>query len=333
MLEYEVMRLTIVTVCMNRRQHLLSSAAHIANWPHHHEHLLLDWSSREPVRREELPNDSRITLQRVEGETCWNLCRAYNLAIHLAKGSWLLKLDADCWPGSFDPTALIVPGTNICWFGSGPNGRIGQFLMHRTAFEAVGGFNEVLVGYGFDDKDLKARLASCGWQIKLLPVAAVEVISHSIHERVSQQLTKKQETFALEKARSFAERRATAISNRVAAAHHPWTFYRSPTSYRRLAEGVWQRREESLPCLDPHVEAELRHLRRLTFWSRFLEIPELHVKQLPRQILPSDQDGHFTVHWWHRLHWHILRRLQRLPLMPLMLLCKLARYFKRDGCD
>ena len=320
------MRLAIVTVCMNRKQHLLSSIAHIADWPYHHEHLLIDWSSREPVRREELPSDSRIVLQRVEGETSWNLCRAYNLAARLAKSSWLLKLDADCWPGSFDPTDLIMRGASICWFGSGPNGRIGQFLMHRTAFEAVGGFNEVLVGYGFDDKDLKARLGSHGWRIELLPVTAIEVIPHSVHERVSRELTERQKTFALEEARSYAERRATATSNRIAAAYYPWTACRPPTHYQCLAEGVWQRQEESLPRLAPCTEAELRRLRRLIFWSYFLEIPELHVKQLPQQLLPLEQNGRFVTNWWHYLYWHIVRPLQRLPLMTLMLSRQLVKY-------
>ena len=45
--------------------------------------------------------------------------------------------------------------------------------MSRAAFEAVGGFNELLVGYGFDDKDLKARLQSLGFVIEPLPEASI----------------------------------------------------------------------------------------------------------------------------------------------------------------
>ena len=38
--------LSVITVCMNRQQHLLATARTIAAWPLHQEHLILDWSSR-----------------------------------------------------------------------------------------------------------------------------------------------------------------------------------------------------------------------------------------------------------------------------------------------
>ena len=81
--------LSIVTVCMNRLDHLRSTAQHVAAWPAHQEHLIVDWSSAVPVRREQLPADPRIRLLRVEGEASWNLCRAYNFAVAQARRvSW-----------------------------------------------------------------------------------------------------------------------------------------------------------------------------------------------------------------------------------------------------
>ena len=68
--------LSVITVCMNRQHHLLATARTIAAWPHHQEHLILDWSSRVPVERAQLPPDPRIRLERVDGEQRWNLCRA-----------------------------------------------------------------------------------------------------------------------------------------------------------------------------------------------------------------------------------------------------------------
>jgi len=58
---------------MNRREHLLVSARHVASRPHHSEHLIVDRSSREPLRHQDLPSDSRIRLLRVERERAWNL--------------------------------------------------------------------------------------------------------------------------------------------------------------------------------------------------------------------------------------------------------------------
>lgn len=311
--------LSVITVCMNRQHHLQSTAVRVAESVHHLEHLVLDWSSREPLRRDQLPNDSRIRLERVEGESCWNLCRAYNLAAKLAHGDVFLKLDADCWPEHIDPAFHLKTVSDVCWFGSGSDGRLGQFLMSRAAFEAVGGFNELLVGYGFDDKDLKARLQSLGFVIQLLPEASIGVIPHSIHERVSRTDIKDLSSSSLQESLSFAQRRATAMSNRIAAAHTPWTRHRLPTLYRPVAEGLWRSDPQTIPSADSSAESELSRLRRQVFWSRFLEIPELHVKLLPVKLLPPDVGGHFQVRPWHRLYWHSIRRLLRLPVDGLAL--------------
>ena len=140
------MSLSIVTVCMNRRQHLIETAARVAAWPHHSEHLILDWSSAVPIQRDELPADDRLRLVRVDGERDWHLCRAYNLGLQLACGDVLFNLDADCWPQpDLDPATLRRDGS-LCSFGSGPDGRLGQWILDRSLLEAVGGFNEFLVG-------------------------------------------------------------------------------------------------------------------------------------------------------------------------------------------
>lgn len=306
--------LSVVTVCMNRQHHLLHSARRVAGWSHHHEHLILDWSSREPIERAALPDDPRLRLERIEGEKRWNLCRAYNLAVRLARGSMLLKLDADCWPEDLDPNLAASPEQSICWFGSGPDGRLGQFLMPRTAFEAVGGFNEVLHGYGFDDKDLKARLTSLSFSVQALPQAAIGVQLHSIHERVSRDHVNAATASAYEEALSFAQRRATAMSNRVAAAHYPWTAQRLASRYRKSPQGVWSVDASSIPSLEPASAAELERLRRQVFWSRFMELPELHIKLLPVKLLPPDHNGSFRIQWWHRVYWHTVRRLLRIPV-------------------
>ena len=114
--------LSVITVCMNRQHHVQATAVRVAESAHHQEHLVLDWSSREPLRRDQLPNDSRIRLVRVEGEPRWNLCRAYNLpAAKLARGDVLLKLDADCWPEHIDHGFAFENGFGcvLVWFGFG----------------------------------------------------------------------------------------------------------------------------------------------------------------------------------------------------------------------
>ena len=309
--------LSVITVCMNRQHHLQATAFRVAESVHHQEHLVLDWSSREPLRRDQLPNDSRIRLERVEGESTWNLCRAYNVAAKLAHGDVLLKLDADCWPEHIDPALHLKTVSDVCWFGSGSDGRLGQFLMSRAAFEAVGGFNELLVGYGFDDKDLKARLKSFGFVIQLLPEASIGVIPHSIHERVSRTDIKGLSSSPLQESLSFAQRRATAMSNRVAAAYSPWTTHSMGTRYVQSQNQTLIADQTSVPQHEPPVAGELERLRRQVFWGEFLLIPAAVVRRLPQCLLSSDAKGFYVICQWHKIYWLSIRQIFHFLVMPL----------------
>ncbi len=64
----DISQLSIVTVCMNRVRHLQRTAPLVSAWPYHQTHIIVDWSSDTPVQREDLPDDSRIQLVRVDGE-------------------------------------------------------------------------------------------------------------------------------------------------------------------------------------------------------------------------------------------------------------------------
>ena len=307
--------ISVITVCMNRQQHLFQTAQRVSAWTYHSEHLILDWSSHQQIQRSQLPDDSRIRLERVDGEQRWNLCRAYNFAAHLSRGSVLLKLDADCWPDLLDASIYLDSLSSCCWFGSGPNGRLGQFLMARTAFEAVGGFNEVLEGYGFDDKDLKARLDSLDFQIQSLPLSAIGVIAHSIHERVSRQDVESGSTNVYEQALSSAQRRVSALSNRVSAASYPWTRHRRCSRYLQQGDGNWLVIRNSTPVLASDSKQELMRLRRRVFWASFLYIPEDAIRRLPLFLLGLETEQGFQIAWFHRLYWLVITR----PLLTLLL--------------
>ncbi|MEB3244193.1 MAG: glycosyltransferase family A protein [Cyanobacteriota bacterium] len=310
---------------MNRRAHLLATAPRVADWPHHLEHLIVDWSSAEPLRREELPADPRLRLLRVEGEPRWNLCRAYNFAVAQCRGERVLKLDADAWPtAAMDPhrpglrlAALDAAGEAgwLCAFGSGPEGRKGQFLIDRALFEAVGGFNELLVGYGFDDKDLLGRLwQRTGQAAQTLPVDWIGVIPHSDGERAEQVVSRG----GLAASHGLAAMRATRLANRLLAAHCPWGARAEGSRYREEAPGVWRLVPGSLPSPPPRVAAEADHARRMTFWGHFLAIPEVWLDVLPFSLFPPARGGRWPVRWWHRLWWHTGRRALALPVWLLV---------------
>ncbi len=315
------MRLSVVTVCMNRREHLLATAPQVAAWPHHDEHLIIDWSSREPLRRDELPDDPRLRLLRVEGEGRWNLCRAYNFGLAQARGELLLKLDADAWPTPlFDPGAprlRLEPDGPWCAFGSGPEGRKGQLLIEAALLAAVGGFHELMVGYGFDDKDLQARLRiHSGHDAAVIPPDWLAVIAHGDEERAGQGRAQRRGGLAV--AQGEAAMRASRLANRLVAAHCPWGPTCPASRYRQEAAAVWRLEPRSLPRPPAGVAEELRHERRLTFWGALLAIPEVCVEVLPYSLFPPSRGGRWPLRWWHRLWWHTGRRLVWLPVLALV---------------
>jgi hypothetical protein len=309
--------LSVVTVCMNRREHLLATAPRVAAWPHHQEHLIVDWSSRTPLRREELPADPRLRLLRVEGEGRWSPSRAYNFALCQARGAWLMRLDADCWPTDrLDPASLQAQGP--LWVGSGGEGRFGQFLIARERLEAVGGFNEAMRGWGFEDKDLRARLEiQQGWPLGALPAEAIGVIEHSDEERMGQARAGAGQ--ALRRSLGLATMRSSRLGNRLLAAHHPWGAHTPASRYEETGPDTWRVIASSVPRPSADTVDEIDHARRLAFWGCFLGIPEVFLADLPLKLVPPSRQGVWPVAWWHRLWWHSGRRLLQAPVAVLSL--------------
>lgn len=319
--------ISVITVCMNRQQHLRIAVDHLAAWPYHVEHLILDWSSQRPLRREHLPPDPRIRLHRVEGESRWNLGRAYNFAASLAQGDVLCKLDADCWPAATaDPLLLLQQGP--IWLGTGGGGSAGQFLMQRAWFEAIGGFHEGMQGWGFDDKDLRARL-DCVAEAAVadLPEGWLVVIPHADHTRVSAAAGRCK---ALSRHHALAALRASRLHNRLVAAHHPWGGSRPHSRYQRLpgddAVPCWRVEPSSVPVLAAKLRRSLEQQRRRSFWNVFLAIPDPAIDILPEKLLPADALGEWPVRWWHRLYWFIFMPLLMGPAWFLSLLRGVGRW-------
>ena len=89
----------------------------------------------------------------------------------------------------------------------------------------MGGFNEFLIGYGFDDKDLRARvMAVRGGEGPPLQPLQLGVIRHSALERIGAGPAMTVSPFL--EARAKAQKRASAMANRVLAASCPWTAQR-----------------------------------------------------------------------------------------------------------
>ena len=251
---------SIVTVVMNRTAHLLQTAPLLAAWPHHAEHLVVDWSSRTPLRREQLPADPRLRLLRVDGEGQWCLSRAYNFALQQAAQPLILKLDADCWVA--DPAAPWTPLPTGTYRRTGSGGGLnGQFLIRRNDFFAVGGFHELLRGYGFDDKDLYQRLER-QLRCERFAEGLFATLEHGDGERVAAG-QRGSHPLGGELA-AIAAMEASKAVNRLLARRQPWGPQQPRCRYRRLeaaAPGATEgaaARWELEPASQPQLAASLR---------------------------------------------------------------------------
>lgn len=134
------------------------------------EILILDWSSDDPVApalaRRRI-RDRRLRVVRAEGEDRWTLSYAYNAAFRLSRFDRIVKADADIViePEFFARNPLPEAG-----FVCGNWRRVaedqahtnGFFYINRADLARVGGFNEFITSYGWDDDDLYRRLDEAG---------------------------------------------------------------------------------------------------------------------------------------------------------------------------
>lgn len=191
------MRISIVTVSMNRTGHLLQQARAVSKLSGHGEHVILDFGSTSPINRDQLPRDERIQLHRVESPNGrWWLTHSYNLAFALADGDHILKLDADILPTQIfiDHLFRQQDATNshlMCsrltlqdW--SLPSGLFttnGLFLCKRLSLAQVGGFNPYIQGWGWDEIDLYSRLFLAGFPSSRIPQDGLGLIEHDDDDR------------------------------------------------------------------------------------------------------------------------------------------------------
>ena len=184
MLSSSMSKISIIAVVMNRNARIEYA---VGTWlaSRVDEIVLVDWSSSAPPS---LPKNSRLKVLRVDGESEFILTQALNLAADHATGEILIKLDADyCVETDFLDRIPLRDGVFCrgCNKGMDPdeNARSlnGLLVVSRESFLSVGGYKEGIVGCGWDDDDLYARLSRAG----LSPIKLGEEvgISHLPHPR------------------------------------------------------------------------------------------------------------------------------------------------------
>ena len=180
---------------MNRSSHVYQSALAVSRLNFHDEHIIVDWGSTIPLRINDLPNDNRIKLIRINWPKTWNLSLAYNTGFSCSNSEYIYKLDADiilekeykvdtCLARKADFYCKRL--TNFDWKLSNEIKTSGgtPFLVKNNILQILGGFNPYFQGWGWDEIDLYGRAFRRGYLMSCLNDIHISQINHSNRQRL-----------------------------------------------------------------------------------------------------------------------------------------------------
>ena len=181
---------SIIACCMNRHNTLKSVLHHWQKVDNVSEIVVVDWSSQPPLRsvvQHVAEADPRIRILRVEGETNWVLSRAYNLAARASSFDTLIRTDCDYSLDQHFVSAHSLTAENPQFYAGNYNHARNENEVHlngavyikRDHFLRIGGYDERIQTYGWDDEDLYTRLVASG--LKRHNVS-YEHVSHLPHD-------------------------------------------------------------------------------------------------------------------------------------------------------
>lgn len=191
---------SIVAACSNR---LPSLARALPSWlrvTNLNQIIIIDWSSSTPLQPfvhnlvKTVPDPPSVRLIRVQNESHWVLSRAYNLAIHHATSQFIFKVDCDyvVRPDFFE-NHPFPDAHSIFYTGHYMNARHaneihlnGALLISQKNFWGVGGYDERIHTYGYDDDDLYDRLVRHNFTRKNVSYDHVSHIDHQDSSRAQQ---------------------------------------------------------------------------------------------------------------------------------------------------
>jgi hypothetical protein len=200
---------SVVTCAMNRTANLLRALPSWLAHPEISEVIIVDWGSSEPVYKtlqEKKITDPRVRVVEVSGVARWVLSYAFNIGFRLANFEKILKVDADIVLSSDFFKLNGLPQDNEFIAGNWRNAKEGQgfvngfFFSPKRALAEVGGFNEFITTYGWDDDDLYERLEARGQKRKDVAPDTVTHLDHTDEERTglkaTEELTARDELLA-----------------------------------------------------------------------------------------------------------------------------------------
>jgi len=171
--------LCLVTTCMGRLSHLQQTLPANSSQPGTAS-VVVDYSCPQQGGLWVEQQHPEVRVVRVPGQTLFSISQARNRGAATAQEPWLCFVDADTIlePGFTEfIRPLLQPGG---FYVAQPrvNELCGLVVCPRDAFLRIGGYDEVIQGYGSEDYDLYNRLERAGLALRYFPAALARALPH-----------------------------------------------------------------------------------------------------------------------------------------------------------
>jgi len=196
------LKISFCTTCMNRLHHLRHTLIRNISDNQDYQNIefvLLDYNSNDGLSEFISKNFSKdiatgkLKYYRTEEPDGYNMSHSRNMAFKLASGEVVCNIDADNFTGRgfasyvnrcFINNRLVfltthnIPGVK--------NDVLGRICVKKEDFQAVNGYDERMLHYGFDDIDFANRLEAKGLRkIQIESSDFLRAIEHTNHERMN----------------------------------------------------------------------------------------------------------------------------------------------------
>lgn len=183
-------RLAFVTTCKNRLDHLQQTLPRlVAQQPD--EIVVVDYGCPQGTGDWVASTFPEVKLVRVEDDPGFCVARARNLGAAVVESEWICFIDAD----------VLANAGWVDWMRTGLqqgfyfqcerpestwlNDLAGTVVLQRACFERLGGYDEMIRGWGGEDSDLYQRLRFAGLKPASYPARFVESIGHGDDLRIT----------------------------------------------------------------------------------------------------------------------------------------------------